>query len=261
MTSFTCSFVLLIAIAATFALLSTCGASAALTAEDSCEEQYFLTTSSSPSTIFTVEQINAALKALNDRRRNISVDFPNHKPSKSTRGMPMVKWNQTIADHAYNYQKDCVGLTHSSSTYRNSLAGGYLGENLYVSSGGSAASLKNAFLAWGAEVSYYTYGCGLSSCNGGVVGHYTQDMWAETTQVGCAYVNCASGWKTQINCQYHKGGNIGSQRPWAVAANSSDIADCQRNGGALPPSPSTGSSGAVQFVFLCLSLIFSSMLI
>ena len=148
----------------------------ALTAEDSCEEQYFLT-GSSPSSIFTIDQINLALKTLNDRRRNISVDYPNHKPSKSKGGMPMVKWSQAIANHAYDYQKDCPGLVHSSSAYRKSLSGySYLGENLYVSSGGSADSLDNAFIAWDNERKDYTYGCGNSNCNSGVVGHYTQDV-------------------------------------------------------------------------------------
>jgi hypothetical protein len=43
------------------------------------------------------------------------------------------------------------------------------------------------------------------------VGHYTQVIWRDTTQVGCALVTVASGEDEILVCRYLDGGNVTGQ--------------------------------------------------
>jgi hypothetical protein len=43
------------------------------------------------------------------------------------------------------------------------------------------------------------------------VGHYTQVIWRDTTQVGCALVTVASGEDEVLVCRYLDGGNVTGQ--------------------------------------------------
>lgn len=148
-------FTLLIAVLVVIVTSSTI--EAVLTPADSCETSYFLSSASpSPSSIFTVDAINAVLKEHNDARRNV---WPWAKH------MPMFKWNQSIANHVQAYLNNCPfpdGLAHSTSTYRTSLFGKYMGENLAAGSSSAylnATGLKKATELWNGERSDYVYGC------------------------------------------------------------------------------------------------------
>merc|ERR1712135_128354 len=44
----------------------------------------------------------------------------------------------------------------------------------------------------------------------GVIGHYTQVVWAETTDVGCGYIASSKG--SYMACNYGPGGNVAGKR-------------------------------------------------
>ena len=59
-----------------------------------------------------------------------------------------------------------------------------LGENIYVSSGSSATGQPTSAVDnWDSEKQYYTLST--NSCSG-TCGHYTQNVWAATTSLGCS---------------------------------------------------------------------------
>ena len=86
----------------------------ALARADWCDNSYMINGTTSPSSQLTVSQINAILKAHNDARRSVS-------PWATL--MPMLQWDQAIANNAYSYMAPCPGMVHSSSASRSNVAG------------------------------------------------------------------------------------------------------------------------------------------
>ncbi|XAR52961.1 hypothetical protein NMG60_11021310 [Bertholletia excelsa] len=115
---------------------------------------------------------------------------------------PLV-WDDKLATYALNYARTHVGdckLVHSGGPY---------GENLAAGSGEFTA--VDAVKLWVNESKYYDYNS--NSCVGGVCGHYTQVVWRNSKRVGCARVQCTSGWWWVI-CSYDPPGNVVGQRPY-----------------------------------------------
>ncbi len=83
------------------------------------------------------------------------------------------------------------------------------GENLYWCSG-YAATPKKAVDSWGEEKP--DYDGGVMNDKNFVAGHYTQMIWAKTTQVGCAIIQCSDGAYIVV-CNYNPAGNYWGQSP------------------------------------------------
>jgi pathogenesis-related protein 1 len=138
----------------------------------------------------------------------------NPTPSPS---LPPVSWDATLADSVYNYAIKCQGssglLSHNAdrSTDYQALGGsGYVGENIYGSSG-SGATPNDAMSLWMSEASSYDYASG----NIGNAGHYTQVVWRDSVRIGCAIVDCpALTYHNTVICDYAPGGNISGQKPY-----------------------------------------------
>ena len=74
--------------------------------------------------------------------------------------------------------------------------------------------LKDASISWLGEKKDYTYAkIGDRKNNFSKIGHYTQMVWNETTQVGIAYSKSISG-KVYVVARYYPAGNIISQFPY-----------------------------------------------
>ncbi|XP_047336496.1 pathogenesis-related leaf protein 6-like [Impatiens glandulifera] len=141
------------------------------------------------------------------RAQNSPQDYLNvHNTARSQVGVGPMVWNDTVAAYAMNYAQQRMGdcnLVHSG--------GGY-GENLAKGSSGTFTGVAAVNL-WVAEKPYYSYSS--NACTGGQQClHYTQVVWRNSIQLGCARVQCTNnGWWFVI-CNYNPPGNYVGQYPY-----------------------------------------------
>lgn len=115
-----------------------------------------------------------------------------------------VRWNDTLADYAKDYAEGCI-WKHSGGPY---------GENL-------AANFENSTLAidaWAHEEKKYDYSKRKFSTS---TGHFTQLVWKNTTDVGCAVIDCNNNANGGVQgaylvCEYSPAGNVQGQFKWNV---------------------------------------------
>ena len=130
--------------------------------------------------------------------------------------LPPVSWDGVLADVVYNYAIRCQGsnglLSHNnnrSADYQALGGSGYVGENIYGSSGN--ATPAGAMALWMSEASSYDYNSG----DFGGAGHYTQIVWRASVRIGCAIVDCpALTYHNTVICDYAPGGNIVGEKPY-----------------------------------------------
>jgi len=137
-----------------------------------------------------------------------------HNHWRSKVGVPALTWSDKLAAAAQSWadtlKEEGCGFYHSRNGY---------GENLFMSSAlirsdghreVADVSPEDAVDSWGDEVRDYNYA--ENSCSG-VCGHYTQVVWKETKEVGCARTVCDD--KSQIwVCSYAPAGNFIGKRPY-----------------------------------------------
>lgn len=107
---------------------------------------------------------------------------------------PLLSWSKELETYAQNYADsfDCSGqLTHSGGPYGENLALGY--------------GIEGAVKAWYDEIDQYDYNNqGFSE----LTGHFTQLIWKDTTEVGCAVKYCGETWGDYVVCSYNPAGNV-----------------------------------------------------
>ncbi|KAM7257521.1 hypothetical protein ACFE04_013262 [Oxalis oulophora] len=138
--------------------------------------------------------------------QNTPQDYLNsHNTARAQVSVGQIIWNATIATYAQNYVnqlKTNCQMVHSGGPY---------GENLAWSSGSMSGT--QAVALWVNEKQYYDYST--NQCvNGAECRHYTQVVWANSVQLGCAKVTCNNGVSTIISCNYSPPGNYVNQRPY-----------------------------------------------
>ncbi|EFC44648.1 predicted protein [Naegleria gruberi] len=123
-----------------------------------------------------------------------------------------------------NYLKGCV---YSHNANRSTQYGSTIGENIYIESGyTTGSSIDRGINSWFNE--YTDYNFKTNTCGTGkVCGHYTQLIWAKSTEIGCAKHTCSSvqGFKgvtgkpvILVLCNYATAGNYIGQKPYTTAA-------------------------------------------
>ncbi|XP_076959759.1 pathogenesis-related protein 1A-like [Bidens hawaiensis] len=128
-----------------------------------------------------------------------------HNAARAQVGVGNMVWNATVAAYAQNYANqriaDC-NLIHSGGPYGENLA-----EGSGTFTGAAAVNL------WVNEKMYYDYTTN-TCASGHVCGHYTQVVWRNSVQLGCARVQCTNnGWWFVI-CSYYPRGNYIGQAPY-----------------------------------------------
>lgn len=164
-----------------------------------------------PSSFASLSQINSFIDSHNKYRQTVD------PPAKC---MPNIQWANNLANSSQAWASKC--------TWKHSGTPG-VGENLFLTSQKfsdiSTFNPKDAVDNWGAEKKYYDKNTG--TCQGGVCGHYTQMIWANSTNVGCAVQNCpkinyppgSSGGidqGTMVICQYSPPGNYIDEMPYQI---------------------------------------------
>ncbi|PWN27972.1 PR-1-like protein, partial [Jaminaea rosea] len=100
-----------------------------------------------------------------------------HNAKRAIHNTPNLTWNQTLADYAQTYGSKCV-FAHSKGPY---------GENLAVGSPASSWSSADLFQLWYDEGKGYDYS---TTTFNSATGHFTQLVWKNSKQLGCAIVTC-----------------------------------------------------------------------
>ncbi|NXL63189.1 CRIS2 protein, partial [Chordeiles acutipennis] len=127
------------------------------------------------------------------------------KPTASN--MLKMEWSLPAARNAQKWANQCT-LRHSPLNMRRTTV--QCGENLFMSSG--PFLWPNVIQAWYNEEKDFKYGTGAKT-QGAMIGHYTQLIWYNSYQIGCAVAYCPM---SQFNyfyvCQYCPPGNNIMQR-------------------------------------------------
>nr|QYF06689.1 pathogenesis-related protein 1c [Allium sativum] len=139
--------------------------------------------------------------------QNSPQDFVNaHNSVRAQVGVGPVSWDQNVAAYAQSYANQRAGdckLIHSGGPY---------GENIFWGSSTGFTGV-DAVNSWASEKQYYHYDS--NTCDPGqVCGHYTQVVWANSVNIGCARVVCNNNGGVFIICSYNPPGNYIGQRPY-----------------------------------------------
>ncbi|NXE74866.1 CRVP protein, partial [Cochlearius cochlearius] len=150
-----------------------------------------------------------ALSTSKADQRNLIVDKHNtlrRGVNPTASNMMKMEWWPLAATNAQNWASKCI-LKHSLTDKRNTSV--KYGENLFMSTG--PFSWADVIQAWYNEVKNFKYGTGPNP-QGAVTGHYTQLVWYNSYQIGCAVAFCPkSQYQYFYVCQYYPAGNDAMQ--------------------------------------------------
>ena len=158
-----------------------------------------------------------------------------HNQARGTAGLKPLRENRRLAELAHDWgvylknKENCM-IRHPLETQQEKerYIPGNIGQNLYVGHGypENPTNPKAVVSAWYDECRDYTPPKGDVPHNFKEVGHFTQLMWKDASQVGCAKVDCPRKMRTPngsevdalgsvVVCNYDKG-NVGGEFPTQV---------------------------------------------
>jgi uncharacterized protein YkwD len=128
-----------------------------------------------------------------------------HNRYRAALGIAPLAWSGELAASAAAWAQQLVAkgrFEHSQVPH---------GENLWLGTAG-AYTQTSMVDNWGEEQQHYVHGVFPKVTKGGVVGHYTQMVWRNTTRVGCGL---ATGKGVEVLvCHYDPPGNYHGQTPY-----------------------------------------------
>ena len=130
-----------------------------------------------------------------------------HNKYRAEVGVPPLIWSIRLAASAQTWAERIAALDQ----LKHSGAAG-IGENLAFATAGHM-SLSQLVGLWAAEKQNFkagTFPDVSTTGNWRDVGHYTQMVWRDTTEVGCA--TALGGGKEYLVCQYASQGNIDGEK-------------------------------------------------
>lgn len=132
-----------------------------------------------------------------------------HNRRRAEVGSPRMFWSEDLAKYAQDWADQLAreggGLRHRPNVV--------YGENIYAIYGGQANG-RQVVNNWATEARYFVNGVfpNVSTTGNWVdVGHYSQVVWASTTQVGCGMAQ--TGNQQIWVCNYNPPGNFSGIRP------------------------------------------------
>uniref|UniRef100_A0A0E0AFG6 SCP domain-containing protein n=1 Tax=Oryza glumipatula TaxID=40148 RepID=A0A0E0AFG6_9ORYZ len=134
-----------------------------------------------------------------------------HNVTRSSVGVPAVVWNNVVAAFAANH----VAQLNAGGCELQPSGTSVYGENLYYFSSESSSPAADAVASWVSEEQWYNHTTNICSApEGNSCGHYTQVVWRDSTDIGCAEVVCDNGNGVIVACNYSLKGNIPGQSPY-----------------------------------------------
>jgi uncharacterized protein YkwD len=127
--------------------------------------------------------------------------------------LPPLTWSPEAAKVAQAWANQCK-FEHNRNR-------GKYGENLAAAAPPGSKTNQGAVLDWASEAADYAYSSN-KCAPGKVCGHYTQLVWRDTTQVGCATAICTKNspfgaqfpkWQLWV-CDYTPPGNFVGEKPY-----------------------------------------------
>jgi uncharacterized protein YkwD len=141
---------------------------------------------------------------LNTRSRTLPQEMVTvHNQWRSKVKVAPLRWSPQLATYAQQWANRLAATGKFEHRQQNKY-----GENLFWGSG-RRWSPTEVVNSWGNEVKDYNYS--RNSCRG-VCGHYTQIVWKNTKEVGCAVAR--KGNQEYWVCNYNPPGNYIGQRPY-----------------------------------------------
>ncbi|XP_015647983.1 pathogenesis-related protein PRMS [Oryza sativa Japonica Group] len=138
-----------------------------------------------------------------------------HNVARGNVEVPAVVWNDTVAAFAEEYAADLyAGGCHLQPSSTEDY-----GENLYFNSDQSSTA-ADAVASWVSPTldgDWYHHDTNTCTAPAGEsCGHYTQVVWYNSTDIGCATVVCETGDNTGVvvACNYWPPGNIPGESPY-----------------------------------------------
>ena len=131
-----------------------------------------------------------------------------HNAARGDVGVKPLTWSETLAEGARTHAQWMA----ANGRFEHSNTG--LGENLWVGTDG-AFSYADMAGKWVAEKAYYRDAPSPNNSTTGNwadVGHFTQMVWSNTTEVGCA--TASGNGREHLVCRYSPAGNYTGQKPY-----------------------------------------------
>lgn len=135
-----------------------------------------------------------------------------HNAERATLGIPPLRWNSDLVESAHRWGQYLASTGRFEHAPERRMDPE--GENLWAGTRGYY-SPEAMVGGWIREKQYFKPGAfPYNSTTGRVadVGHYTQVMWRDTDEVGCAVVRNAQ--EDVLVCRYRHAGNYRGERPF-----------------------------------------------
>jgi pathogenesis-related protein 1 len=131
-----------------------------------------------------------------------------HNQMRAGVGVAPLLWSKELAQHATNWATQLAAQGCAIPVSKNSNDG----ENIFISvSPQTHEAVVEAAKAWESEKINYS-GERLNKSLRSQVGHYTQMVWRDTVQLGCAKAACKDG--LVVVCDYNPVGNFLGKKPY-----------------------------------------------
>ena len=222
----------------------------------------------------------------NTKRNDVAngKESANGTPLPKASDMTVLVWNAELAKLAQGWAdklvSNCKGIGHNPTRTGTSFS--YLGENVYWSAstddpGTPTAAMTKSSSNWYSEIADFPVSlqAKFASTSGPAIGHFTQQIWAATTDIGCGYAHYADGNWTHaqyVVCNYGVGGNMigspiyNSGTPCSKCATGFSCSPtynglCSKGGAATTttstptPAPVTANSDLIKFAYMLVATI------
>ncbi len=132
-----------------------------------------------------------------------------HNQARASVGVPPLVWSKKLATQATTWSTTLAAQNCAMQRSKNP----NYGENIFIGAANqSHAAVNEAAKAWESEKINYPKGKALNKASRSQAGEYTQMVWRNTTEIGCAKSVCANEWV--VVCHYAPAGNHLKQKPY-----------------------------------------------